>query len=662
MTVPRRLAAIMFTDLVGSTELAQSDEKSALALLREQERVARPLLATHHGRWVKSTGDGMLAEFANALEAVECAVELQRSAHVRDGRDGKPPCRLRIGIHLGDVEHRRGDVQGDAVNIASRVETMAESGCVCLSAPVYDQVRNKVPYQFEELGPKSLKGVREPMYVYRVVLPWVRAEIRAGRPAPPRLAVLPLANISPDPKDEYFADGLTEELISVLSQIQGLRVIARTSVTPYKSTPKPVAQIGIELGVDSVLEGSVRKVGDRLRISIQLIDARTQEPRWSQSLDRKLEDVFAIQAEVADRTAGALRVELLRSEREAIRESPTSSVAAYESYLRGVQAHRNLPSSQEEEITRVAEAYFEEAIREDPRFSAAYASLATLLIGAMGDTRPASEVVPRARELVAKAIALDPSSADARTAAGNLAMQVDLDWSRAEAEFQQAISLSASSTVARFWYSFLLQVLQRFEEAKKQYLAAIPLDPLWAGLRLGLVTTYELSGDVESAIDLCEGLANSFHDDLGVRLALAWAYALAGRTGAALSLLETLTDPTRPSSRLLIEPWSPGRSAILAYIGRPKEARAALTEWEEGRSTGYLSPGIAAAYYALWGEKDRSLSLLERDLEEGDPSLWMIYQTPFFDTVRGEPRFVALLRAMHLPTTLTRAHRSVDLP
>ena len=620
----------------------------------------RPILELHHGRKVKSTGDGLLIEFPDALDAVECAVELQRKIFEHNTEGVVRPLHVRMGIHMGDVQRRGTDIVGDAVNIASRVQSLAESGGVCFSEPVYAQVRSKVPYQLEELGSKNLKGILEPMDVYRVVLPWARTEVGAGRSGLSRLAVLPLTNISPDPKDEYFAEGLTEELITVLSQIRGLRVLARTSVTPYKSTPKPVTQIGAELGVDSVLEGSVRKVGDQLRISVQLIDVRTQEPRWTQSLDRKLEDVFAIQAEVAERTAGALRVELLGTEREALRERPTSNFIAYESYLRGVQAARKLPGSQEEEVTREAEGYFEEALREDPGFPAAYASLATLLIGASGDIRPAREVLPRARELVAQAIELDPSSPDVRTAAGNLAMQADLDWSRAEAEFRQAISLSTSTSLARFWYSFLLLVLQRFDEAKKQYLAAIPLDPLWAGLRLGLVTAYELSGDMESAIDQCEGLAKNFHDDLGVRRALAWAYALAGRTGAARALVETLTDSSGPSSRLLIEPWSPGRSAILAYIGRPKEARADLTEWEEGRLTGYLCPGMAAAYYALWGEKERSLSLLERDFRVGEKSLWMTYQTPFFDSVRGEPRFVALLRSMGLPTTLARTRRPTD--
>ena len=265
----------MFTDLAGFTPLAQADEAGALRLLKEQEKMIRPILETHRGRKVKSMGDGLLIEFLNALDTVECGVDLQRQAHERNAREGAQPLQLRVGIHLGDVQQRGTDIFGDAVNIASRIEPLAEPGGVCLSDPVYVQVRNKVPYQLEKLGPKSLKGVREPIDVYRIVLPWAKEEAPAPGPSPPRLAVLPLVNISPDPRDDYFAAPLTEELITVLSQIRGLRVISRTSVNQNKGTTKPLALIGSELGADSVLEGSVRKAGDRLRIAVQLIDTRT---------------------------------------------------------------------------------------------------------------------------------------------------------------------------------------------------------------------------------------------------------------------------------------------------------------------------------------------------------------------------------------------------
>ncbi|HYA54775.1 MAG TPA: adenylate/guanylate cyclase domain-containing protein, partial [Thermoplasmata archaeon] len=336
MATSRRLSAIMFTDMVESTQLAQRDERAALALIEEQEKLARPVLTSHHGRWVKSTGDGFLAEFGSALDAVECAVELQDRVRERNRSPGAVPLRIRVGVHLGDVQRRSGDIFGDAVNVAARVESAAEPGGVCISGPVHELVRNKVPNPLERLGAQTLKGVTEPVQLYRVVLSPTEPSVSPRTDSVPRLAVLPLANISPDPRDEYFADGLTEELISVLSKIPGLRVIARTSVTPYKSSSKSAAQIGTELGVGSILEGSVRKAGDRLRISLQLIDASSQEHVWTESYDRQMSDVFAIQSEVAESTAKAIRVELSDRAREFLGRAPTTNLRAYDLFLRAI--------------------------------------------------------------------------------------------------------------------------------------------------------------------------------------------------------------------------------------------------------------------------------------------------------------------------------------
>ena len=645
MAATRRLAAIMFTDIAGYTSLTQADEGGAFRLVQEQEKLVRPLLEAHRGRKVKSMGDGLLIEFPNALDAVECAVGLQRHLHERNAREGVRPFQVRVGIHLGDVQQQGTDIFGDAVNIASRVEPIAEPGGVCLSAQVYDQVHNKVPYQLEKLGPKTLKGVQDPIDLYRVVLPWV-AESPVGGPTVPRLAILPFANISPDPKDEYFADGMTEELISVLSQIRGLRVISRTSVNHYRGTSKQIAQIGLELGVDSVLEGSVRKAGDQLRIAVQLIDVRTDEHRWSQTYDRRLENVFAIQTEVAERTAAALKVELLKSEQDSIQEWPTSNLRAYESYLQGIQAWRRF-SHRESGPGSEAEKHFEEAIREDPGFSAAYSYLANYLLGVMGITRPGRVVFPRARQLVAKALELNPNSSDAHTASGNLAFQADLDWPRAEAEFRRAIELSPSSSTARFWYGYLLINLQRFEEAKAQLHSTIELDPLWLLPKQNLVWAYYSSGELESAIALDERLWESSGGSIDVRAQLASIYAIAGRGEDAIKLITPLEGASDLASRGT-------RSVILARLGRPDELRILMEDWDRGRIPEYLSLSGAAVGYALLGEKEKALALLERDFREGDKLLWNGYQDLAFDAIRDDPRFIALLRNMNLPTTLTR--------
>jgi adenylate cyclase len=643
----RRLAAIMFTDLVGSTAAAQQNESGALRRQAEQERLLRPLFREHGGREVKSTGDGFLVEFESALRATLCAVEIQRALRERNAREPGDSIPVRIGVHLGDVEERDGDIFGDTVNIAARVVSVTEPGGIRLSEPVYGQVRNKVPFTLEPLGPTSLKGVREPLDLYRVVVPWWAGKPNTAGPRLQRLAVLPLTNISPDPDNEYFADGLTEELITVLSQIKGLRVISRTSVSQYKASTKPVAQIGAELGADTVLEGSVRKAGDQLRITVQLIDARSDEHRWAQTYDRKLENVFAIQADVAERTAGALKVELLGSEREAIHERPTASMEAYEAYLRGVQATEQIAVRADPEVDRQAVAHFERAIRQDPSFAAAYARLANHLVMVMGETRAPGEVVARIRELVAKALELRPDSAEALTARGALAMQIDHDWPRAEADFRRAIALNPSGAHARHQYGHLLFTLLRLEEAEAQLVAAREQDPLSFTPRMLLVLIAAQRGDLEAALTQAKALVEGYPEYPGARWTLASFLALAGRADEVRRTLAPLETATDQLSR-------EARASVLAMVGQPELARAYLADWEAGRLPERFALRYAASMYAHVGDGERALDLLERDAREGDDAMWHVYLHPSFDGVRQDPRFLALLRRQNLPTTLRR--------
>ncbi|MCI4372370.1 MAG: adenylate/guanylate cyclase domain-containing protein, partial [Thermoplasmata archaeon] len=247
MAATRQLAAIMFTDTVGFTASVQADEALTLGLLQEQAELVAPILATHEGRVIKSTGDGFLVEFESALKAIRCAIAVQQRIHDRNAGEERVSFQIRIGIHLGDVERKAGDILGDTVNIAARIEPIAEPGGICVSGAVRDQVWNKIPDRLERLPTRFLKGLKEETELYRVLLPWTGPSPEVAVPKATGLAILPFANISPDPTDEYFADGLTEEVITVLSQLRSLRVIARTSVTPYKSTTKGIAQIGAEL-------------------------------------------------------------------------------------------------------------------------------------------------------------------------------------------------------------------------------------------------------------------------------------------------------------------------------------------------------------------------------------------------------------------------------
>src|SRR2546425_9814542 len=274
----RRLAAIMFTDIVDYTIMSQKNETLALTLLEEHRQILRPAFARRGGREVKTIGDGFLVEFPSALEAVRCALEIQQLMKERNQSvPSESKILLRVGVHLGDVEHRNGDVYGDAVNTASRVQSLAEPGGVSITQQVFDHVRNNEEFRTVALGQNQLKNVQTPTEVYRVLPSAERTKLTKIEVLEPRrVAALPLAILSSDQQDEYFADGLTEEIINTLSSIPGLRVIARTSVMKYKQVNKSVGEIGRELKVGSILEGSVRKAGSRLRITIQLIDVGTE--------------------------------------------------------------------------------------------------------------------------------------------------------------------------------------------------------------------------------------------------------------------------------------------------------------------------------------------------------------------------------------------------
>jgi len=633
----------MFTDLAGFTSKTHEDEAGALRMLREQESLVRPLVEAHGGRQVKAIGDGFLLEFPNALDAVECAVELQRRRSETKPVDGEPPLPMRVGIHLGDVQGAGSDILGDAVNIASRVEPLAEPGGICLTSQVYDQVRNKTPFQFQRLDPKHVKGISEPIIVYRVVLPWTSTKPTQSSSGTPRLAVLPLTNISPDSKDEYFADGLTEELITVLSRLHGLRVIARTSVSQYKMSPKPVRQVAEELGVDAVLEGSVRRAGTRLRITLQLIDVSTEEHRWAENYDRQLDDVFEIQAEVAEKTAAALRLELLGSDREALRRAPTHNIASYDLFLRGIAAFQR---TADEGWTRhgVEEAarYFEAAIALDPASSIAYAYLANLLIAASDESIPASEVRPRIPPLVSRALELDPGGGEAHTARGNFALQFEFDWVKAEEEFCTAIRLNPSSMTAHAWYGILLTTLGRFPEAVTEIEAAMELDPLFRQLPAWKVRSLTYARRFPEAIEAAKQLLEKDPGSQSLHLLLGRLYTKVGRPDDARPEAESVRGLVLGATLAV------NRALLLSQLGQPEEARVLISDWERGTGPHYLRPSYVAALLTQVGENERALEVLEEDAAKGGRGFWIDFRRTEFDPIRDNPRFLALLAKIGL--------------
>jgi adenylate cyclase len=311
----RRLAAIMFTDMVGFTAVAQRDEARAVRLLEEHRKLLGPLFAARGGRVIKTMGDGFLVEFPSALDSVRCAEEIQDTLRRRNAkRSPADQIVIRIGVHVGDVIAQGDDIVGDAVNVASRLEPLAEPGGLCVSEQVLDQVRNKLPVSWQPIGSPRLKNVDAVIRAYRLHTTGQRAQPSAPSTEPgsyARLAVLPFTSISPDPADEFFADGLTEEVITHLSRGTALRVVARTSVMQYKGVRKGIREIGRELAVGSILEGSVRRSANTVRIAVQLVDAGTEEHLWVNRFDRDPTDMFAVQDEIASSVSKVLQGKLV---------------------------------------------------------------------------------------------------------------------------------------------------------------------------------------------------------------------------------------------------------------------------------------------------------------------------------------------------------------
>jgi adenylate cyclase len=629
----------MFTDMVGSTALAQANEAEALGLRDEQEELVRPLFEAHHGREIKSMGDGFLAEFDSALRAVQCAIDIQRLILDRNSRTSRSPIQLRIGIHLGDVEARNRDIFGDSVNVASRIEPLADPGGICISEPVFGQVRNKIPNEFQKLEPTILKGVQFPFDLYRILLSGTLAS-KAEEPAGvTRLAVLPFANISPDPNDAYFADGLTEELITVLSQIPELLVIARTSVMPYKSTTKGISQIGSELGVGTVLEGSVRKAANQLRITVQLIDVSTQGHSWAKNYDRQLDDVFRVQTEIANEVAHALRIRVGEgiTDRLGVRTRVLP-----ESYL-AYGKDRTLIHDDTEASFRAAKELFQKAIAIDDRNPAAHAALAdvTRLLGWYGYERgrPRSERDLAGRASAARAIEIDPELADAHNSLG-LILWEDFQWDAAEAEFRIALASNASSAAVHFHLANLLRDRARPEEALQEYEVGEQSDPLSL---TGLLPHVEVLcwlgrfDDAKVKLDRMREL-----DPLALRY--HWGF---------LMYFYCRADPdgVRREADWIVEHFQKERwhmEAIwCATTGRLDQAREWISQCKGGE--GEPDPPFDIAFhYASIGDLDECFRWLTTALDRFFLPIGLFRLAPFFANVRSDPRFTELLKRQNL--------------
>ena len=643
----RRLAAIMFTDMVGFTALAQRDESLAMELLDEQRRLVRVFLAEYKGREIDTIGDAFFVEFASSLDAVRCAVSIQSA--LKEWNEKHPPeirVFIRIGIHLGDVLHRGREVSGDAVNIASRIEPLAPPGGVCVTAPVYASVINRVEYEFETLGMPMLKNVHTPIEVYRVVgFGESESHPTLFRIALPkdRVAVLPFTNISPDHVDEYFADGMTEELIASVSRIKGIRVIARTSVMRYKGANKPIAQIGRELNVGSVLEGSIRKIGNKIRISVQFVETSKEEPRWSQKYDREVKDVFAIQSEIAQRVAEALRDQVLggtQRDRDEPRTA-TFSTEAYMNYLRG----RQLWNKRTEEDLKRAISFFEKALNIDDSYARAYVGLADSYAAlALLEFMAPNEAYPKAKDAVRKALALNAGLAAAHTSLGLIKFQYDWDWKGAEEEFTEAININFNYAPAHHFFADYLKAMGRFDEALAEIEKARELDPLSLAINTGVGHVLYLSGQYDRAIEEYRRVVDLDPSFMATHIWFGRPYLEKGMFTEAIAELETAV---RLSGESIIALAMLGHG--LASAGRNVEALEILEKLKQKSQTQYVPSYWIAVLYNGFKDKEQVITWMRKAFEER--SSWLVWSNvePRFAWLRDDPDFASLMSAMKFP-------------
>jgi len=501
----RRLAAILSADVVGYSRHMGIDEAGTLARLKALRRdLIDPKIAAHSGRIVKLMGDGVLVEFGSAVDAVTCAIAIQKHVREHDAGGSKAdPIQFRVGINVGDIVIDGDDILGDGVNIAARVEGVAAPGGISLSEDAWRQVQGKVAANFVDSGEHSLKNIARPVRVYRVELggesatqPATPASVLLDKPS---IAVLPFTNMSGDAEQDYFCDGLVEDIITTLSKLAGLRVIARNSSFVYKGRSVDVREAAKQLGVRYVLEGSVRKSGNRIRITAQLIDAKDGAHLWAERYDRAIDDIFAIQDEITLVLATEMQVKLIEGEQARLRYTTTTNVEAWTYWVQGLSHFHQAPSK---EKMGPARFYWEKALALDPTSAALNAMLGFMhcLDARFGWWDDHKTAMGKARAYSDKALEIDPDNADAHTAS-SLILLMQRRYDEAVADARKAIQLAPGSALAADLASFVFAPSGYPEEAVVQSEKAIALSPHYPPAYLGtLGNAYRLAGRTEQAI------------------------------------------------------------------------------------------------------------------------------------------------------------------
>lgn len=608
-TVDRRLSAILAADVVGYSRLMGRDEEGTLASLKEvRANLVDPAIARHNGRIVKTTGDGLLVEFSSVVDALRCAVEVQGRMTER-GVDLPEDRRLqfRVGINLGDVIIDGDDIFGDGVNVAARLENLSDPGGICVSQAVWDLARGRIDVPFEDRGEVTVKNIAQPIRIYGARFDSSRGSAVHVEPASAKrsIAVLPFANWSSDPENEFFSDGVSEELINLLTKLPQLQVSARTSSFAFKKKDVNVRTIARELGVKTVLEGSVRRAGKRIRITAQLIDAENGFHLWSETYDRELEDIFAVQDEIAHSIVDALEITLSPKQEKVIEQVPTTDIKAYDCYLRG----RTFLHDQRGGV-KPALNMFAQAIEIDPHYALAHAGLADASALLYTWYEKGEAHLERADAASRRALELDPELAEAHAARAHV-LSLTNHYDEAKEEFETAIRLDPTFYEAYYLYARAALMHGRFERSAQMFEKAFAVRP----------------DDYQAPL-----LVTQVYRSLGKDAEVREAYERGVR------LVEKYIKLNPDDQRALVL----GANALW-LVGHPERA----LDWANRALA--LDPGNPSVlynlgcFYSIAGERDKALDCLERSVEVGTISKDWVEHDSDLDPIRDDPRFQALL-------------------